>query len=164
MIGTKREIKYKMHSHYFEYKGRTYYAGTKVKIKAKSMYHTDKIFAGEFRGYSDKLDKPFLFAYYDDSPRGVGVPPCLHVCKWSKEEVEDKIVEIISGNYYTELEQRKRYIPDSKILELVIGWFLYIFIMVGSSIFNGRVGGWIVLTILFFVWRHKIKEDNVYYE
>lgn len=156
------ETREKMQNHYFEYNGEKYYAGTKVKVKVKTMTCSADVFDGEFRGYSGVEDKPFYFVYYDNSGSRY-YSPCLYMCNWTEEEVINNVIEIVPGNYYKELVQRKRYTPDLEILELLIGWPLYIFTMICSSIFNGRVVGWIMLTVIFFAWRHKVKEDNAYY-
>ena len=70
----------------------------------------------------------------------------------------------LTENYYTELEQSKQYIPDSKIPELVVGWMMYIFVMAVLTIFNDRLIGWIAASIYFFYKRKKIKEENYYYK
>lgn len=81
----------------------------------------------------------------------------------SNNELISSIIEILDGNYYTELEQSKQYIPDSKIPELIVGWMMYLVVMAVLTIFNDRWLGWIAVSIYFFNWRKKIKEKNTYY-
>lgn len=53
---------------------------------------------------------------------------------------------------------------DIDINRLVIGWIWYILIMLTLTIFNGRIAGWIVVSIIFFRWRKKAKEEESYYK
>ena len=54
---------------------------------------------------------------------------------------------------------------DSEIDGLFIGWIWYIFLMAISSIFKGAVGLWILISVVFFSWRHdKIKKEGTYIE
>lgn len=54
---------------------------------------------------------------------------------------------------------------DSEIDGLFIGWMWYIFLMAISSIFKDAVGLWILISVVFFSWRHdKIKKEGTYIE
>lgn len=142
---------------YFEYNGVRYYSGTKFTMK--DPRHKANIVKAVFRGADTLFDDEFsiMYEYWDFRK----TCQCFILVK--PEDLPDKIVEILDGNYYTELEKSKQYIPDSKIPELVIGWMMYLFIMVGLTIFNDRWLGWIAASIYFFNWRKKIKEKNTYY-
>lgn len=143
---------------YFEYNGVKYYVGTKFKMKEPKykanvveavFYGADIFFDGEFS------------IMYEDWNFGKTCRYFIHV---KPEDLPDKIIEIVEGNYYTELEARKRYVPDSKIPELFFGWIIYLIAMAVITLFNDRWLGWIAASIYFFNWRKKIKEKNYYYE
>lgn len=54
---------------------------------------------------------------------------------------------------------------DTEIDGLFIGWVWYIFLMAISSIFKDAVGLWILISVIFFSWRHdKIKKEGTYIE
>lgn len=54
---------------------------------------------------------------------------------------------------------------DFRIDGLFLGWMWYIFLMLISVIFNGAIGLWILISIVFFSWRaKKIKKEGTYIE
>ena len=54
---------------------------------------------------------------------------------------------------------------DFQIDGLFLGWMWYIFLMLISVIFNGAIGLWILISIVFFSWRaKKIKREGTYIE
>lgn len=143
---------------YFEYNGVKYYVGTKFKMKEPKykanvveavFYGADIFFDGE------------LSIMYEDWNFGKTCRYFIHV---KPEDLPDKIIEIVEGNYYTELEARKRYVPDSKIPELFFGWIIYLIAMAVITLFNDRWLGWIAVSIYFSYKRNKIKKENYYYE
>lgn len=143
---------------YFEYNGVKYYVGTKFKMKEPKykaniveavFWGTDIFFDGE------------LSIMYEDWNFGKMCRYFIHV---KPEDLPGKIIEITEGNYYTELEARKRYTPDSKIPELFFCWIIYLIIMAILFIFKDRLIGWIAVSIYFFYKRKKIKEGNYYYK
>lgn len=141
---------------YFEYNGVRYYPGTKFKMK-EPKYESAIVKA---RYVENSVNEESILVFYETTETLVKGQRGIFI---KKEKLSDVIIEILDGNYYTELEQSKQYIPDSKIPELVIGWIMYLFIMVGLIIFNDRWLGWIAASIYFFNWRKKIKEKNTYY-
>lgn len=163
------------HKHeFFTYNGAKYYFGTKFKMKIKHEYGFDQIVNAAFKGYSNVSDGCYsnkLFIVYNTTldeaenykfKNGLQYRNGIYM---SEEELGEAIVEIFPVNYYTEMETRKKYWKDTDDLNLVAKWGMYIFAMLWTSIMNGRVLGWIALTIIFFAWRHKYKEENcVYYE
>lgn len=156
-----KEHLHKVQNEYFEYKGQRYYAGTKFTMKKRNSYDQWRTVEATFRGYSVLNNKKFSICYKDMNVKSrLGADYCFDV---TYDELQDIIIDITSGNYYVELAEKKRYVSDSNIPELVVGWPLYIFLMIGSSIFNDRVSGWILITIIFFIWRHKLKEEEYYY-
>ena len=157
-----KEIRDKMQNEYFEYKGQRYYAGTKFKMQKRNSYDQWRIVVATFEGYWYGDSNKLYFCYKDmnvKSPLGSDYSFFA-----TRDEVEDIVIEIVPGNYYVELEARKRYVKDSNIPELVIGWPLYIFCMIGGMIFKGYFnGGWLLITLIFFVWRHYLKTKEYYY-
>lgn len=141
---------------YFEYNGVRYYSGTKFTMK-EPVYESAIVKA---RYEENSVNGESVLVVYEPIGKVVKGQKGIFI---KKEKLSDVIVEILDGNYYTELEQSKQYIPDSKIPELVIGWMMYLFIMAGLTIFNDRWLGWIAVSIYFFNWRKKIKEKNTYY-
>lgn len=141
---------------YFEYKGVRYYSGTKFTMK-EPQYESAIVKA---RYVENTVNEESILVFYEPTGTLVKGQRGIFI---KKEKLSDVIIEILDGNYYTELEQSKQYIPDSKIPELVIGWTMYLLIMVGLIIFNDRWLGWIAASIYFFNWRKKIKEKNTYY-
>lgn len=148
--------------HYFEYNGQRYYAGTRFTMKKRNGLDKGRtIVEATFLSYVNGNRNHLYVSYKDMCVKSlVGANRIVIV---NGDEMDDIVIDIISGNYYTELTSSKKYCDDSVIPELVVGWPLYIFCMVGSSIFNGRVGGWILITVLFFWWRHKLKTKEYYY-
>lgn len=156
---------------FFEYKGRKYPAGTVFKMKNPEYSFLDDvtaIFMGSLPelygnkwavGYNTNVDIASNIAYRTRK-RWKTIMPV------EKDKLEDMIVEIFPGNHYVEMEtKRKRYVSDLDDANLVAKWGMYITLMIVSSIFNGRIIGWIILTVIFFVWRHNYREENcVYYE
>ena len=89
---------------------------------------------------------------------------CRYFIHVKPEDLPDKIIEIVEGNYYTELEARKRYVKDKDIPELFFGWIAYILVMFGLLLFKDWWMCWIAASIYFFYKRKKIKEENYYYK
>lgn len=150
-----KDIKALMKNDYFEYKNERYYAGARLKIKVYIGSRYEKIVETCFLRCVGNDKNKFLFGCENKNIPFITV---------DRNDINDIIVEILPGNYYLEQDTKKQYVNDFDIPELFIGWLLYIFIMVGTSIFNGREIGWIMWSVLFFWWRHnKKEEDGVYY-
>ena len=156
---------------FFEYKGKMYPAGTVFKMKdpkydflndvtAIFMGSLPNLYPGKWAiGYNTDVDRASHHMYHNGHMWKTIMPV-------EKDDLANRIVEILPGNHYVDMEaNHKRYVDDGKEPALIVGWILYIFGMFGATIFYGRVGIWFFLTIVFFVWRHKFKEENcVYYE
>lgn len=140
---------------YFNYNGVQYYTGTKFTMKTEPY---GEIVEAVFEG---KGKDSLLVSYYARNP---SYNMCNYTILVKEDWLADHIVELLEGNYYVELESRKRYIKDKDIPELFCGWILYLIIMVVLFIFKDRWLGWTAATVYFFYWRHKIKKENYYYE
>lgn len=141
---------------YFEYNGVRYYSGTKFTMK-EPKYESAIVKA---RYVENSVNEESILAFYEPTGTVVKGQRGIFI---KKEKLPDVIVEILDGNYYEDLESRKRYIDDSKIPELVVGWIMYIVAMIGLLLFKGWLLNWIVVSIVFFIWRRKVKEKNTYY-
>lgn len=156
-----KEIIHKVGNEYFEYKGQRYYAGTMFTMKKRNGNDRGKVVTAEFRGYvNNNPEKLYVFyktkknKYIVETYEGIIV---------NKSEIEDYIIDIVFGNYYIELDERKKYCKDSDIPSLYIGWVLYVFLMLAATLFYKTFGAWILITVVFFVWRHNFKKKECYY-
>lgn len=143
---------------YFDYNGVRYYTGTKFTMKTEPY---ERVVNAVFRGASSHNKNLFVVMYEDYNFSG---GRCQYSINVNADWFSDHIIEITEGNYYAELESRKRYIKDKDIPDLFFGWIIYLIIMAILVIFNDRWLGWIGASFLFFRWRHKIKEEHYYYE
>ncbi len=123
----------------FEYGGKMYALGTKVKIKYKNQI-VDAYYVGNgTNGAAFKYGKKI---FHSD------------ICN---------IIEVYNDGHYNGFERKKVVPKDSEILKLSIGWIWYIIIMAILTIFNDRIIGWIAASVIFFSWRRKVKEEESYY-
>jgi len=156
-----KKIQNKIENEYFEYKGQRYCAGTKFTMQKRNGYDRWRVVEANFIGYVNGNPNLFYVHYKDMNVKSLrGADIYVHI---KREEMKDAIIDIIYGNYHIEIESRKRYCKDSDIPELVIGWPLYIFFMALATIFYKTIGAWIMLTIMFFTWRHHLKTKEYYY-
>lgn len=147
---------------YFDYNGIRYYTGS--KFKCNNFLGTNVAFFPEveitFIKYNKKSDKcfvhsniagcDFIFSLDTFTTNIVGV------IEQKSREVMDNINEKYKNDksYYHWVEDGEdcyRAKPE----ELVIGWILYIILMAIATIFNGNIGLWILITIVFVKWRTK---------
>ena len=54
-------------------------------------------------------------------------------------------------------------IKDFQITNLFFGWVWYIFIMIVLVLFKNAIFGWILISIIFFSWRHDVLKKEGYY-
>jgi hypothetical protein len=157
------------HKHeFFTYNGAKYYFGTKFKMKIKHEYGFDQIVNAVFKGYNnDKLvicyNTPLDEAENYKFKSGMWLRNGIHM---TDEKLQESIIEILPGNYEIEMETRKKYWKDTDDPNLMAKWGMYIFFMIWVCLLKGGfIWGQICVSIIFFAWRHKYKEENcVYYE
>ncbi len=119
---------------YFEYNGVKYYVGTKFKMKEPK--YKANIVEAVFRGADIFFDGE-LSIMYEDWNFGKTCRYFIHV---KPEDLPDKIIEITEGNYYTELEARKRYVKD-RIFQNCFSAGLLTYLLCLGFCFS-RTGGW----------------------
>lgn len=153
---------------FFMYKGVRYPAGTMFKMKnPKYSFYSDV--TAVYKG-NDLYPGKYCIAYNENidisrSPRYRNGLMWKTTISVEKDKLEDMIVEILPGNNFLNTEARKKYVSDLDDWNLISKWIMYIIGMIISSIFKANVIGWIILTIVFFVWRHNYREENcIYYE
>ena len=131
----------------FNYNGENHRIGTRFIMK-----------------YNDKeVTARFLNRFDSDNTLGILIENGLErqtITLVKEENLKEVIVEILPINWYTEMDMKKKYVKDSDMPELVIGWIFYIVIMLILIIFNDRIIGWIAVIIYCFKWRHKKKEEE----
>lgn len=86
-------------------------------------------------------------------------------CRVTEKDFYDNLVTItdkVNKNVHVPIEKKMK---DSQIDGLFLGWMWYIFLMAISVIFKDVIGLWIVISVVFFSWRHgKIKKEGTYIE
>ena len=136
-----------MKRNYFTVNGKKYYTGTVFFIK---LYRYPE--EASFICYDEESDKYFFQ---------------IGICKWqmNEQQFQQCFVSITDKVDNTVKMPVVKKMNDSYIDGLFEGWLLYIVTMVVSTIFNGRIGLWILWSYLFFSWRKdKIKEEGTYIE
>lgn len=143
----------KIKNEYFIYNEDKYRVGTQFIMEYKGKEVTARFIN---RNSSDSIN---VILISEDGQK------YLMLMSIKDDDLNEKIIEIIPTNYYDEMEANKRYLKDSQVPELVIGWILYISIILILLIFKDRIIGWIFVSVYFFTWRHKKKEDvGTYYD
>lgn len=137
---------------YFIYDGDKYRAGTQFIMEYKGKEVTARFMN---RLSPDSIDVVLIGDKQE----------ILTMMSIKDDDLNEKIIRILLTNWYDEMEAHKRYLKDSQVPELAIGWVLYISIMLILLIFNDRIIGWIFVSAYFFSWRHKKKEEvGTYYD
>ena len=147
--------KYIKNSGYFDYNGKRYYRGTRFIIN----YENKEVTAD----FTSRTKFNEIGICIDKCPEyGIKNPILTSV---EEKDFIASIIRILPTNAYDEMEAKKKYVKDSDMPEIVIGWILYIFIMCLLVIFKDAWLGWIAATIYFFRWRHnKKEEEGVYFD
>ena len=138
---------------YFYYNGNNYYAGTKMLVKD---WNGDAPIEVTFKCHNvDSNDYVYTNMYGGD-------------ILMSSDLFYSRIIKIIEQKDLTtlvnELEASGAFdqntIKDSQIDGLLLGWIWYIFLMAISTIFNDRIGLWILISIVFFGWRNAKRNSE----
>ena len=139
---------------YFEYKGVKYKPGTKFKTKVRTGKIEEVVFIGD-----DYFDPDRIKTVY--RPAGYSHMVAENI---KKTDIDDRIIEMIGGDYLSEFKPKEHYLKESDVPEVVYGWIVYIFVMCLITIFNDRWIGWIGVSIYFFSWKKKKMEEAYYYD
>lgn len=149
------EMKKRIQSEYFDYNGNRYYRGTRFIMNYENKEVTAK--------FNSRTKFNEISICIDKCPEHGIINPILALVE--EKDFITAIVKILPINWYDEMEAKKKYVKDSDMPEIVIGWILYVFIMCLLIIFKDAWLGWIAVTIFFFKWRHKKKEEEgVYFD
>lgn len=73
----------------------------------------------------------------------------------------DEIVEcVLEASSNPPIKQEIEYYKDCELSIVMIGWFIYVILMIGGCIFRDRVVWFVFCSIFFFVWRRiKLKKQ-----
>lgn len=135
---------------YFTFKGNRYKYGTIVKFVEKD-YRKETYQYGMYDG----VDNIFV---YLDGPNGKETGWYIMVNN------EDEIEEIIKPVIWKKEEWVKTS-KDTESEDMFYAWIIYIVVMLFMFIFNDRIIGWIVATIIFYFYRHsKLYTKKAVYE
>ena len=135
-----------MYLNYFIYDGRKYYTGTVVKIKS-GMYDR-----GAFICHNLQND---TLVFQVGGGR-------MHLPREAFLRKDVQITGEINKNVHMPVQKTFK---DSDIEGLSLGWVWYIFLMAICTLFKGNIFYWIVISVLFFAYRKKVrKEKGTYYE
>ena len=149
------EMKKQILNEYFDYNGKRYYWGTRF-----TMNYKNKEVTAQFNGRSEFGKVSVIIDKYPEY--GFKNPT---ITLFKEDDFIAAIVRILPISWNDEMEAKKKYVKDSDMPEIVIGWILYVFIMCLLIIFKDAWLGWIAVTIFFFKWRHKKKEEEgVYFD
>ena len=134
--------------------GVEYTTGVGIEIKRNAY---DSVYTnGWFRFYDDEND----YVTYD-----IRSPDHFLMQTWSVP-AKDFATRVggTNGKFNPEIHiPYKVRLKDSQIDKLVIGWIIYIAVMIGSMIFKGFISVWIFGSIFFYFWRKDVIKKEGYY-
>lgn len=159
-----KEFKRRVENEYFTYNGKRYPAGTRfMGYIYEYGKKSDKVMEITFHGYDFGDQNTLSLSYTEPSWKvNAGAVSYFHV---KREEIDGWIIKILPGNYYVDLVSKLRHTPEFEIPEMIIGWIIYIVVMLGLFIFKDRIVGWTFASIYFFWWRHhKLTEEYYYFD
>ena len=134
---------------YFEYNGKKY--GKYTKLVVNDIYYNEiavyflAIVDGKEVSLMCKKDRKQMYLSYPI------------------DKFYNSIVKVYEENGMEELGIKVVTKRDRDIDKLFNGWLWYIVLMFFSTFTNGFVLAWIVISIVFFRWRKKVKKEETYY-
>lgn len=149
-----------MKQNYFIYNGEKYYAGSVMKVK-----QWDNISGRE-------VERDATFICSDTERDRIIFRIQNHTHSYPKENFNQIFIRIInkvgdqhniqySEQHLTE-NRKKTFSEELSIDGMLIAWMWYIFIMAATTIFNDRIGIWILTSIVFFGYRSKKLKERGY--
>lgn len=136
---------------YFIVDGKKYYTGTVFKTK----HYGDAAFVCAYDLRGTQYMNHVYVIYKLVSTGGE---------RWTPAEMFQNEFVCITGAVDNEAKMpQTKHLKDSQIDGLALGWLWYIFLMAIATIFKANIGLWILISVVFFTWRHnKIQEEGTY--
>lgn len=135
---------------YFMYHGKKYPLNTVFiptkEFKYRFNFPRDKMLLIE-HSYNKVSGKEWYTIVYGHDE--FGTPRYRKVSEIPEEWIQD-IAGFVDPN-----EKHYVYDKDKDVDEVVYTWVIYIALMLFIALFNGRIVGWIALSVYFFTWRKK---------
>ena len=134
-----------MKQNYFVVNGEKYYTGVVFLV-----HHNGKQVEASFIYYDTDYCK-YVYKIKD--------------CTWvvGIEDFKRRFIATTNKKDNTISMPTKKKKNEFEIDGLFLGWTWYIFLMLTSTIFNDRIGLWILISVVFFSWRsNKIKKEGTY--
>lgn len=136
-----------MKQNYFLANGIKYYTGTIFTVN-----HNGKQVDATFICYDTNYNK-FIYKIQD----------CMYIV--GDDDFRSRFITATERKDYTVTMPVKKQMRDFEIEGLFIGWMWYVFLMAISTILNGAIYFWILISAVFFSWRaNKIKREGMYIE
>jgi hypothetical protein len=139
-----------MKQSYFIYKGDKYYSGTTIEInKYDPIFNKNNKINAIFshitgdNKYVVKVNNN-VFVYTENDFFKILISVI------NKIEAKNDTYEILNAK-----DKKHKFADELNIEGMPIAWIWYIFIIAIGTIFNGRIGIWIIASIIFFNYRNK---------
>ena len=141
-----------MKQDYFVYNGARYPCGTQIKISLPLHNNHTSNGLAYFVYYNTEYDVVWCKMCYTRKKYGLSMEEFL------------KRLEGITGKRDPSISvpEAKR-LKDYQIPKLLVGWVWYIFIMLFLTITTSAIAGWIIFSIIFFIWRSNVIKKEGYY-
>lgn len=137
-----------MRQSYFVHNGIRYPTGTGIKIKVS---------------LSDKFYSDGYFIFYDTEKQFYALKYLNRTFFYCEKDFINSFGGV-NGKFNNEIHMpQKIQLKDSQIDKLVIGWFVYIAVMLGSIIFKDFISIWIFGSIYFYFWRKDVIKKEGHY-
>lgn len=141
-----------MKQKYFIHNGKVYYSGTQIVVKMQ-----DRI-----SGKMTNINAIFEYFNTDKNLFAFTIHNCTYIYPEKMfYQVFVKIGDIVIdccdnvNNNVMPNNQKHTFSQEIAIEGLLLAWMWYIFIMTIAFIFNGRIGIWILASVIFFDYRNK---------
>lgn len=136
----------------FDFQGETYYLNTFVKLKKKAPKPHSSLRIVLVQIVENGLTmygNPYCVCAFWNEYGGVTNIKCYD------KSPEDIIESIVEPSDRPPMKQKKEYYKDPEDSEVMIGWALYIFVMLFGVVFHDFGVLWVFATVMFFGWRKK---------
>lgn len=139
-----------MRQGYFICNGVKYPTGTGIMVKDPTM---------------DYLPREAYFVYWDDERNTYTIKKGSQFITYGKISFIDRgIFQGVNGKFNSEIHMPyTKQLKDLQIDKLVVGWIVYIAVMIGSIIFKDCISIWIFGSIYFYFWRKDVIKKEGHY-